>query len=59
VYLSGGQRAERGRAVVLFTSMLRRIVKKIVLNDRTIALKLKVEQISILSASVHVNIGVG
>jgi hypothetical protein len=56
---SGDQRAERFKAVVLPTSMMRSAFKKIVCGDRTIALKLKVEELSVLGASVHADIGVG
>jgi len=47
VYFSGGRRAERVKGLVLFTSMLRNVVKKIVYVDRTIALQLKVEEVSV------------
>jgi hypothetical protein len=39
--------------------MFRFVVKKIVCADRTIALKLKLEEVSVLSARVHADIGVG
>ena len=48
MYCSGGQRAERVKSVILLTSMLKSVVKKIVCDDRTIAIKLKVEEVSIL-----------
>jgi hypothetical protein len=44
VYFSGSLRSERSREVILLTSMLRRVVKKIVHDDRTIVLKLQVGQ---------------
>ena len=46
MYFSGGQRAERVKALVFLTKMLR-CVKKIVYDDRTNALKLKVEAVSV------------
>ena len=48
VYYSGGERAERGVAIVVHKSIVRSVVKKIVCNDRITALKLKVEPVSIL-----------
>ena len=41
VYYSGGERAERGVAIVVHKSIVRSVVKKIVCSDRIIALKLK------------------
>ncbi|PNF33179.1 hypothetical protein B7P43_G13293, partial [Cryptotermes secundus] len=43
VYYSGGERAERVVAKVVHKSVVRSVVKKIVCNDRIIALKLKAE----------------
>jgi hypothetical protein len=40
VYYSGGKRAEKGVAVVVHKSVVRSVVKKIVYNDRIIAIKL-------------------
>jgi hypothetical protein len=42
VYYSGGERAERGVALVVYNSVVKSVVnKKIVCNDRIIALKLR------------------
>ena len=38
---SGGERAEKGVAIVVHESIMRIIVKKIVFNDRIIAIKLQ------------------
>ena len=40
VYYSGGERGERGVAIVVHKSVVRSVVKKIVCNDRIIAVKL-------------------
>jgi len=48
VYYSGGERTERGVAIVVHKSVVRSVVKKIVCNDRIIALKIKAEPVSIL-----------
>jgi nitrogen regulatory protein PII len=40
VYYSGGERAERGVAIVVHKSIMRSVVKKIVCNDKIITLKL-------------------
>ena len=48
VYYSGGERAERGVAIVLYKSVVRSVVKKIVCNDRIIALRLKAEPVIVL-----------
>ena len=53
VYYSGGERAERGVARVVHKSIVRSVVKKIVCNDRIIALKLKAEPVSILIMQVY------
>ena len=53
VYYSGGERAERGVAIVVHKSVVRSVVKKIVCNDRIIAIKLKVELVSILIMQVY------
>ena len=58
MYFSGAQRPERVKEVVLLTSMLRGVVKKTGCDDRTIATKLKVEEVSVLSAVVHADIRV-
>ena len=48
MYYSGGERSERGVAIVVHKSLVRRVVKKIVCSGRIIALKLKAEPVSIL-----------
>jgi exonuclease III len=53
VYYSGGEWAERGVAIVVHKSVVRGAVKKIVCNDRIIALKLKVEPVDILIMQVY------
>ena len=41
VYYSGGERAERGVAIVVHKSVVRSVVNKIIYNDRIIAIKLR------------------
>lgn len=53
VYYSGGERVERGIAIVVHTSIVKGIVKKIVCDDRIIAFKLKAELVSILLVQVY------
>jgi len=53
VYYSGGERAERGVAIMVHKSIVRSVVKKIVCSDRIIALKLKTEPVSILIMQVY------
>jgi exonuclease III len=53
VYYSGGERAERGFAIVVHKSVVRSVVKRIVCNGRIIALKLKAEPVSILIIQVY------
>ncbi|PNF20185.1 hypothetical protein B7P43_G16811 [Cryptotermes secundus] len=53
VHYSGGELDERGVAIVVHKSVVRRVVKKIVCNDRIIALKLKAEQVDILIMQVY------
>jgi len=53
VYYSGGERAERGVAVLVHKSVVRSVVKKIVCNGRIIAVKLKAEPVSILIMQVY------
>jgi hypothetical protein len=53
VYYSGGERAERVIAIVVHKSVVRSVVKKIVCNDRIIAIKLTVEPVSILIMQVY------
>ena len=48
VYYSGGEGAERGVAIVVHNSIVRSVVKKIVCNDRVMALELKAEPVSLL-----------
>jgi len=48
VYYSGGECAERVVVIVVHKSMVRSVVKKIVCNDRIIAIKLKAEPVNIL-----------
>jgi len=53
VYCSGGERAERGVAIVVHKIVVRSVIKKIVCNDRIIAVKLKTEPVSILIMQVY------
>ena len=53
MYYSGGERAEKGVAIVMHKSVVRSVVKKIVYNDRIIAIKLQVEPINILMIQVY------
>ena len=53
VYYSGGERAERGVAVVVHKSIVRSVVKKIVCNDRIIAIKLKAEPVNVFIIQVY------
>ena len=53
MYYSGGERAERGVAIVVHKSVVKSAVKKIVCNDRIIALKLKAEPVNILIMQVY------
>ena len=53
VYYSGGERAERGVAIVVHNSIVRSVVKTIVCNDRVMALKLKAEPVSLLIMQVY------
>ncbi|PNF43555.1 hypothetical protein B7P43_G03904 [Cryptotermes secundus] len=55
-YYSGGERAERGVAIVVHKSVVRSVVKKIVCNDRIIPLKLKAEPVDILIMQVYMPI---
>ena len=48
MYYSGGEPAERGVPIVVHRSIVRSVVKKIVCNDRIIAIKLKVEPVNVL-----------
>ena len=53
VYYSGGERAEKGVAIVVHKSVVRSVVKKIVYNDRIISIKLQAEPINILMIQVY------
>jgi exonuclease III len=53
VYYSGGDRAERGVAIVVHKSVVKSVVKKSVYCDRIIVVKLKVETVSILRVQVY------
>jgi exonuclease III len=53
VYYSGGERAERGVALLVHKSVVRSAVKKNVCNDRIIAVKLKSEPVSIVIMQVY------
>ena len=52
VYYSGGERTEKDVAIVVHKSVVRSVVKKIVYNDRIIAIKLQAEPINILMFQV-------
>ena len=53
MYHSGGERAEKCVAIVVHKGILRSVVKKIVYDDRIIAMKLKAEPINILMMQVY------
>jgi exonuclease III len=53
VYYSGGDRAERGVAIVVHKSIVKSVVKKSVYSDRIIAVKLKAETVSMLTVQVY------
>jgi len=53
VYYSGGERAEKVVAIVVPKSVVRSVVKKIIYNDRIIAIKLQAEPINILMMQVY------
>jgi exonuclease III len=53
VYYSRGEWAEKGVAIVVHKSIVRSAVKKIVYNDRIIAIKLQAEPVSILVMQVY------
>ena len=55
VYYSGGERAEKGVAIVVHKSVVRSVVKKIAYNDRIIAIKLQAEPINILMMQVYMS----
>ncbi|PNF32613.1 hypothetical protein B7P43_G17996 [Cryptotermes secundus] len=56
VYYSGGERAERVVAIVVHKSVVTSVVKKIVCNDRIIALKLKAELEDLLIMQVFIQV---
>ena len=53
VYYSGGERAEKGVAIVVHKNVVRSVVKEIVYNDKIIAIKLQAEPINILMIQVY------
>jgi len=53
VYYSGGERAEKYVTIVVHKSVVRSVVKKIVHNDRIIAINLQAEPINILMIQVY------
>jgi hypothetical protein len=54
VYYSGGDRAERGVAIVVHKSIVKSVVKKSVYSDRIIAAKLKPEPVSMFIVQVYI-----
>jgi exonuclease III len=54
VYYSGGESADRGVAIAVHRSTMSNAVKKIVCNDRIIALKLQAELVSVLIVQVYI-----
>jgi exonuclease III len=53
VFYSGGDKAERGIAIIVHKSIVKSVVKKSVYSDRIIAVKLKAEPVSILTVQVY------
>ena len=53
MYYSGGEWDEKGVAIVVHKSIVRGVVKKIVYNDRILAIKLQAEPINILMIQVY------
>jgi len=53
LYYSGSERAEKAVAIVVHKSIERSVVKKIVCNERIIAIKLQAEPINILMMQVY------
>jgi exonuclease III len=53
LYYSGGDRAERGIAIVVHKSIMKSVVKKSVFSDRIIAFKLTAKPVSILIVQVY------
>jgi len=52
VYYSGGEWDENGVAILVHKSIVRNVIKKIVYNDRILAIKLQAEPINILIIQV-------
>jgi hypothetical protein len=48
MYYSGGEKSERGVAIVMHKSIVGSVIKKIVCNDRLIAVKLNAESVDVL-----------
>jgi len=55
VYYSGGEWAEKCVAIVVHKRVVRTAVKKIVYNDRIIAIKLQAQSINILMMKVYMS----
>ena len=53
VYYSEGERAGKGVVILVHKSVVRSVVKKIVYNDRIIAIKIQAEPINILMIQVY------
>jgi exonuclease III len=53
MYYSGGEKCERGVAIVVHKSIVGSVVKKIVWNDRIIAVKLNAKPVNILIVQVY------
>jgi len=53
VYYSGSERAEKGVAIVVYKIIVRSVVKKMVYNDRIIAIKIQADPINILMMQVY------
>jgi hypothetical protein len=53
VNYSGGERANKDVAIVVYKRVVRSVVKKIVYNNRIIAIKLQAEPINILMMQVY------
>jgi hypothetical protein len=48
MHYSGGEKSERGVAIVVHKSIVGSVVKKIVCNDKLIAVKLNAEPVNVL-----------
>jgi exonuclease III len=55
VHYSGGERAEKGVAIVVHKSVVRSVFKKIVYNDRMVAIKLQAELLNIMMMQVYMS----